>query len=121
MALDNYDRVEGLNAVVQAWTHFNSLPFVTRKYIANGGTVKFNVTHPFRGVFLFFGANANYIGAYMTNVTTSGSSATTKAISSASGISISYNSTLFQFTITSTGGSCNMVIFTIEGSTEEEV
>lgn len=119
MALDSYDRINALNAVVEAWTKYGSLPFITRKYLASGASAVFDVTTPFRGFIVTFGAAQTLEGLYMINVTTTGSSGTIKAVAAASGISVTYSTANKQITITASGGSSNTVIIPFAGIVEE--
>ncbi len=117
MALDNYNRIKSLNDVVEAWTHFGSLPFITNKYIAAGGSVTFDISHPFRGVLMCSGMSANVTGMYIINVNNAGSAALIKAVSAASDMSVTFTPT--QLTVASSGTSTTCFIMALQGSLEE--
>lgn len=55
MALDNFNRVESLNAIVEAWTRFGSLPFITALDVAGGSSKTLQCSPLFRGFIFTYG------------------------------------------------------------------
>lgn len=55
MALDNFNRSDALNAIVQAWTAYNSLPFITQVTASGGSSKTLQCSPLFRGVILTYG------------------------------------------------------------------
>lgn len=118
MAVDNYTRINSLNAVIAAWTKYNSLPFLSRKLIAAGASVSYNVAHPFEGVILFAGMAAAVDGLYTLRVTSAGTSSHVGTIKAGSSLSVTWAAGVL--TITNNGSQNTYAyILALNGSVEE--
>lgn len=65
MALDNFNRTDSLNAIVEAWTRFGSLPFITQKTIAGGASLTLECSPLFRGFICTFAWRTQQLTAQM--------------------------------------------------------
>ena len=118
MAVDNFNRTDSVNAVVEAWTRFGSLPFLTRKLISGGATATFNISHPFEGVVLFAGMATAVDGLYTIRVTSAGTSSHIGAIKAGSSLSVTW--TTGTLTIKNNGTQNTYAyIVALNGSVEE--
>lgn len=117
MALDSFDRVASLNAVVEAWTRYGCAPFITHKTLGTGESFDFHVSADSCIVFATFGRSANSQGLKFT--TFASGAATTKNIAAAS--EIGYVRSGNTFTVTNNAASYNVDVFIIalKGSAEE--
>ena len=116
MAVDNFNRTDSVNAIVEAWTQFHSLPFITNKTVSSNSSATFNISAPFKGLCLCYGTAANDNGLFMINKT-GGGAASLKAITQPANVTASFVSA--QFKITTSGTSSILYIIALNGSCEE--
>ena len=116
MAVDNFNRTDSLNRIVEAWTQFHSLPFITNKTVPSNSSETFNVSSPFKGICLCYGTAANDNGLFMINKT-GGGAASLKAIAQPENVTASFVSG--QLRIVTSGTSSILYIVALNGSCEE--
>lgn len=117
MAVDNFERWKAVNAIVEAWVRYGSLPFLTRKQINAGSSATFTTAHPFEGVIVALGMNTGTTGIYTLKINASGGNAYIKTITSASGLTVSWSGNVL--TIANAGSvSTAIYIMSLIGSVE---
>lgn len=116
MALDNLDRVAALNAVVQAWTEYDSEPFIVRKTINAGDSINIRVQRPWSGIMLCFGGAGTVTGVRMLyNIS---GSQNHKDISSFTSVSITRSGTTYTITNNHTSA-VDFYVISLRGMCEE--
>lgn len=118
MALDNFDRVAALNAVVEAWTRKGSNPFIKTINISAGSSYPLQCTTPWCGVIMAFATTTALSGLWLVRFSGSGSSGI-KAVSSATNITLTAaNTGVLTIDNTRTSGTAVFKIISLEGICE---
>lgn len=118
MAVDNFNRTDSFNAIVEAWTRYGSLPFVTRKLINGGETATFSISHPFEGFVLFIGMAAAVVGLYTIRVTVAGTAAYIGTIKAGSSLAVTWTTGTITINNNATQNTYAYIV-ALNGSVEE--
>lgn len=117
MALDNYDRIKAVNAVVEAWTRKASLPFITSKTIPAGGTWTFQATDPFEGVVYSASWRGDLCGLRL--ITYIDAAWTTKAIANSLNLGASSSGNRYTYRNNDGQKDVDMYVIALKGIIEE--
>lgn len=117
MALDSFDRVAALNAVLQAWTQYDSNEFITHVTLSPGESKSYEFTDPASFIRISFGPAANLIGMNLYRFENGASYA--KAVVSASDTAFTRSGNVFTIKNNNASAACDFYIITLSGGIEE--
>lgn len=117
MALDSFDRVAALNAVIEAWTRKGSAPWILHLEIPGGTSKQIQVQPDWCAEWHIFGNHQDLLGLKMTFINT-GYSTRTFNVYGAAGITITNASNVFTIANT-TNRVAQVYITSFRGMAEE--
>lgn len=118
MALDNFNRVAALNAVIEAWTRKGSNPFIKDFNLTAGSSYPLQCTKPWCGIVMAFSTADALTGLWMVRFSSAGNSGI-KVVSSATNISLTaVNTGVLTIENNRTSGTAVIKVVSLEGICE---